>query len=60
MSKEVNVKLRIDTELHEQLKAIAVENEGTVAAEMRKALRHHVRVQHDLTKEIARLRQLEN
>jgi predicted HicB family RNase H-like nuclease len=41
--KEVNVKLRIDAELHEQLKLLAAKSEGTVAAEMRKALRAYVR-----------------
>ena len=55
MSKDVNVKLRMDSELYEALKRIAAQNEGTVAAEMRKALRSHVRKNKDLMLELKRL-----
>lgn len=38
-----NIKLRIDTELREELERLALLGDRTVAAEMRRALRKHVR-----------------
>ncbi len=40
---KVNVKLRIDADLHEALQRLAEVGERTVAGEMRLALRAHVR-----------------
>ncbi len=42
MTKTVNIKLRIDEDLNEALKALASAGDRSVAAEMRRALRVHV------------------
>ncbi len=43
MSKTVNIKLRIDEETHEALKQLAGQEERSVAAEIRLAIRLYLR-----------------